>query len=190
MHGGKRSLSLISFLQGGNHVKAGAGQKDYKADNGNGCGLAGSAVIEVEFIEIGDKGVRHVCGVASGDGPDDGEGVENIDDVQNGTYGEAGLNKGNGDLEKLAPVTGAVHGGCLVEGGVYALETAQNGEADEGDGNKDAAGDFPCEEGFGGGGPVDVLLDDWTAVTVDGGLSAHYENTVVITDGEPELLTL
>ena len=37
---------------------------------------------------------------------------------------------------------------------------------------------------------VDVLLDDWTAVTVDGGLSAHYENTVLITDGEPELLTL
>ena len=37
---------------------------------------------------------------------------------------------------------------------------------------------------------VDVLLDDWTAVTVDGGLAAHYENTVVITDGEPELLTL
>ena len=37
---------------------------------------------------------------------------------------------------------------------------------------------------------VDILLDDWTAVTVDGGLSAHYENTVVITDGEPELLTL
>lgn len=37
---------------------------------------------------------------------------------------------------------------------------------------------------------IDVLLDDWTAVTVDGGLSAHYENTVVITDGEPELLTL
>ncbi len=37
---------------------------------------------------------------------------------------------------------------------------------------------------------VGVLLDDWTAVTVDGGLSAHYENTVVITDGEPELLTL
>ena len=37
---------------------------------------------------------------------------------------------------------------------------------------------------------VDVLLDDWTAVTVDGGLASHYENTVVITDGEPELLTL
>lgn len=37
---------------------------------------------------------------------------------------------------------------------------------------------------------LDVLLDDWTAVTVDGGLAAHYENTVVITDGEPELLTL
>lgn len=37
---------------------------------------------------------------------------------------------------------------------------------------------------------VDVLLDDWTVVTVDGKLSAHYENTVVITDGEPELITL
>ena len=37
---------------------------------------------------------------------------------------------------------------------------------------------------------IDVLTDDWTAVTVDGGLAAHYENTVVITDGEPELLTL
>ena len=36
---------------------------------------------------------------------------------------------------------------------------------------------------------VDVLEDDWTAVTLDGGLAAHYENTVVITDGEPELLT-
>ena len=37
---------------------------------------------------------------------------------------------------------------------------------------------------------IDELTDDWTAVTVDGGLAAHYENTVVITDGEPELLTL
>ena len=37
---------------------------------------------------------------------------------------------------------------------------------------------------------VDVLLDNWTVVTLDGKLSAHYENTVVITDGEPELLTL
>ncbi|MDR1572900.1 MAG: type I methionyl aminopeptidase [Clostridiales Family XIII bacterium] len=37
---------------------------------------------------------------------------------------------------------------------------------------------------------VEVLLDNWTAVTADGSLSAHYENTVVITDGDPELLTL
>jgi methionyl aminopeptidase len=36
---------------------------------------------------------------------------------------------------------------------------------------------------------VDVLLNNWTVVTLDGKLSAHYENTVVITDGEPELLT-
>lgn len=35
-----------------------------------------------------------------------------------------------------------------------------------------------------------VLEDEWTAVTLDGSLSAHYENTVVITHGEPEILTL
>lgn len=34
------------------------------------------------------------------------------------------------------------------------------------------------------------LDDDWTIVTEDGSLSAHYENTVLITDGEPEILTL
>ncbi len=32
--------------------------------------------------------------------------------------------------------------------------------------------------------------DDWTVLTEDGSLSAHYENTVLITDGEPEILTL
>lgn len=37
---------------------------------------------------------------------------------------------------------------------------------------------------------VETLLNDWTVVTADGKLAAHYENTVVITDGEPELLTL
>lgn len=37
---------------------------------------------------------------------------------------------------------------------------------------------------------VDVLLDNWTVVTRDRKAAAHYENTVVITEGEPELLTL
>ena len=37
---------------------------------------------------------------------------------------------------------------------------------------------------------VRVLRDRWTTVTVDGKLSAHYENTVLITDGEPEILTV
>lgn len=41
-----------------------------------------------------------------------------------------------------------------------------------------------------GGYEVEVLQNNWTVVTVDRKLSAHYENTVVITDGEPELLTL
>ncbi len=37
---------------------------------------------------------------------------------------------------------------------------------------------------------VRTLSNEWTVVTVDGKLAAHYENTVVITDGEPELITL
>jgi methionyl aminopeptidase len=32
--------------------------------------------------------------------------------------------------------------------------------------------------------------DDWTIVTVDGSLSAHYENTILITEDEPEILSL
>ena len=34
-----------------------------------------------------------------------------------------------------------------------------------------------------------VMPDGWTVKTADGRLSAHYENTILITDGEPELLT-
>lgn len=33
------------------------------------------------------------------------------------------------------------------------------------------------------------LSDGWTVVTLDGSLAAHYENTILITDSEPELLT-
>ena len=36
---------------------------------------------------------------------------------------------------------------------------------------------------------VRFLDDGWTVVTEDGGLSAHYEHTVLITPGDPELLT-
>ena len=41
-------------------------------------------------------------------------------------------------------------------------------------------------------GRADVawLDDEWTVVTMDGSLSAHYENTILITDGDPEILTL
>lgn len=34
-----------------------------------------------------------------------------------------------------------------------------------------------------------TLDDDWTVVTVDGSLAAHFEHTVLITDGGPEILT-
>ncbi len=37
---------------------------------------------------------------------------------------------------------------------------------------------------------VNILSNDWTVVTLDGKPSAHYEHTIAITDGEPELLTI
>jgi len=37
---------------------------------------------------------------------------------------------------------------------------------------------------------VNTLADAWTVVTADGGLSAHYEHTVLIRDGEAEILTV
>ncbi len=40
-----------------------------------------------------------------------------------------------------------------------------------------------------GSGEVKTLRDGWTIVTADGSLSAHYEHTVLVTGGEPEILT-
>lgn len=37
---------------------------------------------------------------------------------------------------------------------------------------------------------INVLDDNWTVITRDGSLSAHYENTVIITSDEPEIITL
>ncbi|NLK72042.1 MAG: type I methionyl aminopeptidase [Clostridiales bacterium] len=56
----------------------------------------------------------------------------------------------------------------LAEGMVFAIEPMVNAGTDQ----------------------VTVLLDNWTVVTDDAKLSAHYENTVLITDGEPEILTI
>jgi methionyl aminopeptidase len=36
---------------------------------------------------------------------------------------------------------------------------------------------------------VKILNDGWTVVTQDGSLSAHFEHTILITEGEPEILT-
>jgi methionyl aminopeptidase len=40
-----------------------------------------------------------------------------------------------------------------------------------------------------GGSAVRVLSDKWTVVTLDGKPSAHFEHTILITKGEPEILT-
>ena len=37
---------------------------------------------------------------------------------------------------------------------------------------------------------IEMLEDDWTVVTSDGSWAAHYENTILITDGYPEILSL
>jgi methionyl aminopeptidase len=37
--------------------------------------------------------------------------------------------------------------------------------------------------------PTRVLADDWTVVTVDGALSAHFEHTIAVTEDGPEVLT-
>jgi len=36
---------------------------------------------------------------------------------------------------------------------------------------------------------IKLLDDDWTVVTADGKVSAHFEHTVLITSGDPEILT-
>ena len=41
-----------------------------------------------------------------------------------------------------------------------------------------------------GGYEIKEMPNGWTVVTADGSLSAHYENTILITDGEPEILTM
>ena len=36
---------------------------------------------------------------------------------------------------------------------------------------------------------VETLEDDWTAVTLDGRLSSHWEHTILVTEEGPEMLT-
>ncbi len=40
-----------------------------------------------------------------------------------------------------------------------------------------------------GSAAIQQLSDGWTVKTLDGKWAAHYENTILITDGEPEILT-
>jgi methionyl aminopeptidase len=41
-----------------------------------------------------------------------------------------------------------------------------------------------------GSGATQVAADRWTVSTADGSLSAHFEHTIAITEGDPEILTL
>ena len=49
---------------------------------------------------------------------------------------------------------------------------------------------FAIEPMVNAGGPeVEILDDEWTAVTADGSTSAHFEHTVLVTEDAPEVLT-
>ena len=49
---------------------------------------------------------------------------------------------------------------------------------------------FAIEPMVNAGGPeVEILEDEWTAVTADGSASAHFEHTILVTEGEAEVLT-
>jgi len=63
----------------------------------------------------------------------------------------------------------------------------------------DPDGNTPLEEGLviaiepmvqGGAWQTKVLRDDWTVVSQDGSLAAHFEHTIAITNNGPEILTL
>jgi methionyl aminopeptidase len=40
-----------------------------------------------------------------------------------------------------------------------------------------------------GAADVKMLDDEWTAVTADGSLSAHFEHSILVTENGPEILT-
>ena len=66
----------------------------------------------------------------------------------------------------------------FVEGGVKSSQKLRPGMT------------LAIEQMFNAGRPeVQILNDNWTVVTKDGSLSAHFEHTVLITDSEPEILT-
>ena len=50
---------------------------------------------------------------------------------------------------------------------------------------------FAVEPMVNAGGPETKVLDDqWSVVTADGSLSAHFEHTIAVTDDGPEIFTV
>ena len=75
---------------------------------------------------------------------------------------------------------------------IYSFLLAREPAAIPGTGLRIEAGMcFAIEPMFNLGGDEVALLDDgWTVVTADGGLSAHFENTIAVTDDGPQVLTV
>ena len=81
------AISFISFLQYGNHVQAGAEKQNQEADDRYCRSLSLLAVVEGQFVQISNQGVGTVGRVTLGDGPDDREGVEYVNNIQDGADG-------------------------------------------------------------------------------------------------------
>ena len=134
------AILFVSFLQYGNHVQAGAEKKNQEADNRYGCCLSLFAVVEGQFVQIGNQGVGTVSRVTLGYGPYDRKRVKYVDNVQDGTDGKIRTYQRDGDLEHFLPVTGSVYGCCLIVAGINTLQTGKYGKGYKWNGNKNETG--------------------------------------------------
>ena len=119
-----------------------------------------TAIVKCELIQVSNQCIRPVRRITLGDGPDNREGVEYINNIQYGTYGKRRTYQRNGDLEHFLPVVGTVYGSGFVEAFVNTLKTRQNSKCNKWNGYKDTAGNFPCKVSTGSRGPVNGMVNN------------------------------
>ena len=101
---------------------------------------------------MGRRSLRH--------GIDDREGVEDVDDVQNRTYGKRRPDHRQRDMAQLVPEARPVHGGRLIERSVDGLQAGEHTEGDKRNRDENADPAFPDKFDLITGAPVDGLTDN------------------------------
>ena len=96
--------------------------------------------------------------VALGNRPNDGEGVENIDNVQHRTYRQGRTDQRHGNLEKLLPVISSVYRCSLIISGINTLQTGEDAERNKRNGYKDTTGNLPHKICLRSRSPVDRMV--------------------------------